>query len=145
MLGLIFLTVSPCATASAGNRDSACATRFWVSMLAVSMSLPTSNVTLNCIRPSLELSDFMYSMRSTPLTCCSIGVATDCSTASAPAPGYTAVTWMFGGDSCGYCSMGSVSRVCTPISTIRIASTMARIGRRMKNCAMAYSLAGAAG
>ena len=59
MLGLTFLTVRPWSVASDGRRDSAWATRFWVSMLALSMSLPTWNVTFSCMRPSLELSDFM--------------------------------------------------------------------------------------
>jgi len=59
MLGLTFLTVRPWSFTSAGRRDSAWATRFCVSMLALSRSLPTANVTLSCMRPSLELSDFM--------------------------------------------------------------------------------------
>ena len=87
MLGLTFLVVTPCAMTSWASRDWACPTRFWVSVLAVSRSVPTSKVTLSCMRPSPELSDFMYSMWSTPLICCSMGVATDCSTTSALAPG----------------------------------------------------------
>jgi len=39
---------------------------------------------------------------STPLTCCSMGVATDCSTSSALAPTYVVVTWIRGGVISGY-------------------------------------------
>src|SRR5512139_285525 len=67
-----------------------------------------------------------------------MGVATDCSTASADAPGYVAVTRMFGGARNGYCSMARPLIVTTPSMTVRIEMTMATIGRRMKNCAMGY-------
>jgi hypothetical protein len=49
-------------------------------------SVSMSNVTVNCIDPSLPLVDCMYSMSSTPFTCCSSGVATDCSMVTASAP-----------------------------------------------------------
>ena len=38
--------------------------------------------------PLFMFSEYMYVMLSTPLICCSIGVATDCSIVSASAPGY---------------------------------------------------------
>src|SRR5678816_3094926 len=71
-------------------------------------------------------------MRSTPLTSCSIGVATDCSTASADAPGYVPVTRMLGGARKGYCSTDSPRMTTTPTKTVRIEITMATIGRLIK-------------
>jgi hypothetical protein len=53
----------------------------------VSLLVPTSNVIVWVIAPSLALVDWMYSELSTPFICCSIGVATDCSTVTASAPG----------------------------------------------------------
>ena len=47
-------------------------------------------------------------MFSTPLICCSIGVATVWLSTSADAPGYVAVTCTIGGAMDGYCEMGSV-------------------------------------
>src|SRR5215813_9623337 len=76
-------------------------------------------------------------MRSTPLTSCSMGVATDCSTASADAPGYVAVTRIFGGARKGYCSTDSPLMVMDPIITIKIEITIATIGRLIKNSDMA--------
>src|SRR5262245_24183872 len=76
-------------------------------------------------------------MLSTPLTCCSIGVATDCSTTSADAPGYVVSTRIVGGESSGYCSMESFCRVATPTRTMTIEMTIATVGRRMKNSAIA--------
>ena len=59
MLGLIFLTVTPCWVTSWGRRDWAWETRFWASTLAMSRSMPTWNDTSSSMRPSLVLSDFM--------------------------------------------------------------------------------------
>src|SRR6185369_7929141 len=78
-------------------------------------------------------------MDSTPLTSCSIGVATDCSTASAEAPGYVAVTRMFGGARNGYCSIESPRMTTTPIKSVRIELTIATIGRLIKKLAMSGS------
>src|SRR5689334_14755238 len=78
-------------------------------------------------------------MRSTPLTSCSMGVATDCSTASAEAPGYVAVTRIFGGARNGYCSIESPRITTTPIKRVRIEITMATIGRRIKKLDMSES------
>src|SRR6185436_1320087 len=79
-------------------------------------------------------------MRSTPLTSCSIGVATEFSTASAEAPGYVAVTRMFGGARKGYCSTDRPRMTTTPSRTIRIDTTMETIGRRMKKFDMVTPL-----
>src|SRR3954469_6630684 len=78
-------------------------------------------------------------MLSTPLICCSIGVATDCSTVCASAPGYVAFTWISGGAMFGNCAVGRLSIATTPMMTIRIAITIATIGRLMKKFAMKLS------
>src|SRR4051812_25673099 len=69
---------------------------------------------------------------STPFTCCSIGVATDCSTSSALAPTYVVVTWMSGGVMSGYCEMGRRESETAPTMTVTIEITIATMGRRMK-------------
>ena len=48
--------------------------------------------------------DDMYSMFSTPLTCCSMGAAMDSATTWALAPGYVQETIMLGGVMGGYCA-----------------------------------------
>src|SRR5579872_2860307 len=75
----------------------------------------------------------MYSMFSTPLTCCSMGAATVSATTCALAPGYTAETSTVGGVISGYCAMGSVHSEMPPASVMMIDSTEAKIGRSMKN------------
>src|SRR6476659_6973761 len=67
-----------------------------------------------------------------------MGVATDCSTATAEAPGEVAVTRMEGGARNGYCSIERPLRLNSPIRTIRIEITIATMGRRMKKFAIAY-------
>jgi hypothetical protein len=59
MLGLIFLTVTPCWTTSCGRRACAAETRFWVRTFALSWSTPTAKLTSSCMRPSLVFDDFM--------------------------------------------------------------------------------------
>src|SRR5690349_10698772 len=72
-------------------------------------------------------------MRSTPLTCCSIGNATVLISVLALAPGYRVVTCTTGGVIGGYCATGSTLNATAPTSTITMASTFERIGRSMKN------------
>src|ERR1700757_5044956 len=72
-------------------------------------------------------------MLSTPLICCSIGVATDCSTVKASAPTYVVLTWTSGGVILGNCAVGKLSIATTPTMTITIEITMDTIGRFMKN------------
>src|SRR5882672_8779627 len=72
-------------------------------------------------------------MSSTPLTCCSIGSATVSITVLALAPGYRVVTCTVGGTTSGYCATASRNRQTPPIRTIRIAMTLERTGRSMKN------------
>src|SRR5215471_8985111 len=76
-------------------------------------------------------------MFSTPFTFCSSGVATDCSTLTASAPVYVPVTWISGGVISGYCAIGSRWYATMPTSVITIDSTIATMGRLMKNLAMA--------
>ena len=59
MLGLIFLTVTPCAMTSCGRRAWAAETRFWVRTFAMSWLTPTVKLTSSCMRPSLVFDDFM--------------------------------------------------------------------------------------
>src|ERR1700730_8839297 len=69
---------------------------------------------------------------STPLICCSIGVATDCSTVSASEPGSVADTTISGGVIFGNRDTGIKASETTP-TTMEISDiTIARIGRRIK-------------
>src|SRR5215470_9951562 len=72
-------------------------------------------------------------MLSTPLICCSMGVATDCSTVCASAPTYVVCTCTSGGAIEGNCDTGSVTTVIAPTITVRRAMTIATMGRLMKN------------
>ena len=75
-------------------------------------------------------------MFSTPLICCSIGVATVAATTSALAPGYWPVTLMIGGAISGYCATGRRENDTPPMITKKIETTAAKIGRSMKKCEM---------
>src|SRR5690242_16653887 len=75
-------------------------------------------------------------MFSTPLICCSIGVATVEATTSALAPGYWPVTLMIGGAISGYCATGRRAKLTAPRITNTIETTAAKIGRSMKKCEM---------
>src|ERR1700749_3272349 len=75
-------------------------------------------------------------MFSTPLICCSIGVATVAATTSALAPGYCPETLMIGGAISGYCATGSRENDTPPRITNTIETTAAKIGRSMKKCEM---------
>src|SRR5258706_5911989 len=71
-------------------------------------------------------------MLSTPLICCSIGVATACSIVSASAPTYVAWICVSGGAMLGNWAMGRLAIVTAPTITIRIDITIATMGRLMK-------------
>src|SRR5215813_4181964 len=71
-------------------------------------------------------------MLSTPFICCSSGVATDPSIVIASAPVYVVVTLICGGTMSGYCAVGSFDIATAPAIVIRIAMTIATIGRRTK-------------
>src|SRR3954471_23786018 len=71
-------------------------------------------------------------MRSTPLTSCSIGVATVSATVLALAPGYVAVTWTVGGATSGYWAIGNCVSATPPTIRNTIDRTVAKIGRSMK-------------
>src|SRR6266566_2928868 len=66
-------------------------------------------------------------MLSTPLICCSMGVATACSSVWASAPTYVARTCISGGAMLGNCATGRLKIVIVPKITI------ATIGRLIKN------------
>src|SRR5436190_14758777 len=71
-----------------------------------------------------------------------MGVATDSMTASAAAPRYVVVTWIIVGLTGGYSEIGRRFSVIAPTMTVRIAITIATMGRRMKKSAMTnYSFA----
>src|SRR5216684_8227478 len=72
-------------------------------------------------------------MLSTPLICSSMGVATDCASVSASEPTNVACSLVSGGTILGNCEMGNPRIVIAPTMTVRIAITMATIGRLMKN------------
>ena len=63
------------------------ATRFWTSTWAWSRSVPSSKVMVSVMVPSADDWEYMYNMFSTPLTSCSMGVATVSAITSALAPG----------------------------------------------------------
>src|SRR5512134_2861297 len=75
-------------------------------------------------------------MSSTPDICCSMGVATDCSTVRESAPVYVVCTWISGGTMLGNWAVGSPVMATRPTIVVRMAMTIATIGRLMKNRAM---------
>src|SRR5689334_19144878 len=70
---------------------------------------------------------------------CSMTWVTVSSSVRAEAPGKIAVTVIAGGAMAGYCDTGSFRIERTPAIMMMIASTHAKIGRSMKNLAMAWS------
>src|SRR5437660_7755425 len=132
MSGVFLRMVMPCFCTSVGSCGMARATRFCTLTRAVFRSVPTSNVTVSEYEPSLPHCDDMYSMPSTPLTCCSMGAATVSETTWALAPGYWQVTITVGGAIGGYIAMGSAHSAIAPASVITIDRTVAKIGRSMK-------------
>src|SRR5574344_3090296 len=79
-------------------------------------------------------------MLSMPLSCCSMICVTEFSTVSAEAPVYWALMVTRGGAMSGYCSSGSVTMDKAPASMMTMAITHAKMGRWIKNCAMASVL-----
>src|SRR5881275_94035 len=109
MLGDFFLIVRPCFCTESGNCGIASDTRFCTITRAMFRSVLRSNVTVRLYEPSLPHCDDMYSMPSTPLTCCSMGAATVSATTTALAPGYDAETSTVGGVISGYWATGRVN------------------------------------
>src|SRR5271170_663210 len=72
-------------------------------------------------------------MLSTPLICCSMGVATACSRLCASAPTYVASTCTSGGAMLGNSATGRVRIVSPPTITMTMEITMATMGRLIKN------------
>src|SRR6516162_2092040 len=73
-------------------------------------------------------------MFSTPLICCSSGVATVRATVSADAPGSDVVTLTVGGTISGYWATGRIASAPKPIVVTKMLSTVAKRGRSMKKC-----------
>src|SRR6267142_578573 len=73
-------------------------------------------------------------MFSTPLICCSRGVATVRDTVSADAPGYTVVICTVGGTISGYCATGRTASAPSPSNVTKALSTVAKRGRSIKKC-----------
>src|SRR5437763_994028 len=82
---------------------------------------------------------------STPLICCSRGVMTVSAMVLGDAPGYWPLTTTVGGTISGYSLIGSVGIANKPAAVMRIASTVAKIGRSMKNDEMFTAGLGCAG
>src|SRR5258706_15929241 len=61
-----------------------------------------------------------------------MGAATVWEIVSALAPGYTVEIVIVGGEMSGYCETGRLNEAMTPASVMRIATTVAKIGRSMK-------------
>src|SRR3984893_7758622 len=80
---------------------------------------------------------------STPLICCSSGVMTVSAIVLGEAPGYWPLTTTVGGTISGYSLMGSGGMASRPATVIKIASTVAKIGRSMKKEEMFIGLCGA--
>ena len=75
-------------------------------------------------------------MLSTPDICCSMGVATACSTVAASAPVKVVCTWISGGAILGNWATGNSIMEARPSITIKMAMTIATMGLLMKNWAM---------
>src|SRR6202042_2229282 len=70
---------------------------------------------------------------STPLICCSKGVMTVSAMVFGDAPGYWPLTTTVGGTISGYSLIGRFGIASKPATVIKIARTVAKIGRSMKN------------
>ena len=82
-----FCTVTPCCFTASGKEFMATLTRFCTMTVAMSISVPTSKVTVKAYMPDADEVELMYIIPSTPFTCCSMGMPTVCATVSAFAPG----------------------------------------------------------
>src|SRR5262245_28843362 len=72
-------------------------------------------------------------MRSTPLICSSIGIATVSAITFGLAPGNCALTITDGGTTSGYSEIGITGSASNPATKMSTESTPAKIGRSMKN------------
>src|SRR5947209_5906068 len=132
MSGERLRVVTPVCLMTSGSEGRARLTRFWTSTWARLRFMPCLKVTVKLYVPSLVHDDDMYIMPSTPLTCCSIGAATDSATSLALAPGYMQVTDTVGGVMDGNWARGSVKTAMPPARVTRMDRTEAKIGRSMK-------------
>jgi len=87
LFALVLKTEMPCWFTSAGRRGTASCTRFWVCTAAMSGLVPGAKVSV-MFTPPLEVElEVKYSIRSSPVSCCSITCVTVRSAVSALAPG----------------------------------------------------------
>src|SRR4051812_38924144 len=93
--------VTPVCLMTSGSFGIARLTRFCTRICARFRSTPCSKVIVKLYAPSLVHDDDMYSISSTPLTCSSIGLATDSETTCALAPAKVQLTDTFGGETGG--------------------------------------------
>ena len=133
MLVDCFCTTTPCCVTSDGKELRAIFTLFCTSTVAISISVPTSKVTVSLYVPDEDDVELIYIIPSTPFTCCSIGIPTVWAIVSALAPGYIAVTCTVGGVIEGYWSIGSTKSDTPPATRSNNDSTVAKMGRSMKN------------
>src|SRR5262245_47432532 len=96
------------------------------------MLVPGLKTTLIASAPLPVDCDTTYSMLSTPLISCSIGVATVWAITSADAPAKLAFTTTVGGAISGYSVIGRARSEMYPISVMIIEMTLAKIGRSTK-------------
>src|SRR5471032_2675953 len=108
------------------------AARLATSVSACETLVPILKVTVSIRLPSAVDCDDMYSMLSTPLICCSSGVATVSAITLGLAPGYWARTTTDGGTTSGYSATGSFRMEISPATKMMMDRTPAKMGLSMK-------------
>src|SRR3982751_742857 len=73
-----------------------------------------------------------------PFISCSMTLITVSSSVCAERPGKTAEAMIEGGATVGYCAIGNCLIATPPMTRMKSAITHAKIGRSMKNCAIAF-------
>src|SRR5471030_2342806 len=132
-LGDDLIVVTPIWRTSSGSRGKARCTRFCTSVSACVTLVPILKVTVRIRLPSDVDCDDMYSMLSTPLICCSSGVATVSAMTLGLAPGNCALTTTDGGTTSGYSEIGNWNIAISPTRKMKTEITPAKIGRSIKN------------
>src|SRR6185312_11503809 len=106
----------------------------------MSISVPTSKITLILLCPLDVLPLVIYVIPGEPFICVSIGVVVVCSTVLASAPMKLPETETVGGEILGYLATGRFNKAIIPTSTITIEITMAVTGRFIKVSAIIFCL-----
>src|SRR5476649_1728396 len=130
-LGDDLIVVTPIWRTSSGSRGKARCTRFCTSVSACETLVPILKVTVSIRLPSAVDCDDIYNMLSTPLICCSSGVATVSAITLGLAPGYWARTTTDGGTTSGYSATGSFRMEISP-ATMMMDGTPAKMGLSIK-------------